>query len=180
MNSEPSVDVIYENALRRLASRAPGYRVRHATMSDLDSVIDINMNELPEHYPRSFFEELLEKYGRAFYVAESPTGSVVGYIMTRVEIKPGFFKHFLVRSGHVVSIAVRREHRRLGLGYALMAFAMKSMHEDYKCSETYLEVRVSNKPAISLYEKLGYRVVKVEKGYYLDGEDAYVMARRLP
>lgn len=180
MGSEPSIHVIYEEALKRLTTKALGYRVRYATISDIDAVIDINMNELPEHYPRSFFEELLEKHGRAFYVAESPSGNVVGYIMTRVEIKPGFFKHLLVRSGHVVSIAVRREHRRLGLGYALMAHAMRSMHEDYKCGETYLEVRVSNKPAISLYEKLGYRVVKVEKGYYLDGEDAYVMARRLP
>jgi len=180
VSGEPSVYVIYEEALRRLSTRAPGYRVRHATASDIDAVIDINMNELPEHYPRGFFEELLEKYGKAFYVAESPSSDVVGYIMTRVEIKPGFFKYFLVKSGHVVSIAVRRDHRRLGLGYALMAFAMKSMHENYKCGETYLEVRVSNKPAISLYEKLGYRVVKIEKGYYLDGEDAYVMARRLP
>jgi len=180
VTSEPSISAIYEEALRRLNTRALGYRVRHATVSDIDAVIDINMSELPEHYPRSFFEELLERHGKAFYVAESSSGSVVGYIMTRVEIKPGFFKHFLVKSGHVVSIAVKRDHRRLGLGYALMAYAMRSMHEDYKCSETYLEVRVSNKPAISLYEKLGYRVVKVEKEYYLDGEDAYVMARKLP
>ena len=99
--------------------------------------------------------------------------------MNRIETKPGFFKHWLVRSGHVVSIAVLSEHRGRGLGYVLMAYAMKTMYEEYKCSETYLEVRVSNKPAISLYEKLGYRVVKTERNYYLDGEDAYVMARRL-
>jgi ribosomal-protein-alanine N-acetyltransferase len=180
VDSEPGIYVIFDEALRKLSTKASGYRVRNATIDDIDFVIDINMNELPEHYPRSFFEELLGKWGKAFYVAESPSGSVVGYIMTRVELKPGFFKHFIVRSGHVVSIAVRRDHRRLGLGYALMAYAMKSMLEDYKCSETYLEVRVSNRPAISLYEKLGYRVVKVEKSYYLDGEDAYVMARKLP
>jgi len=179
-NSELSVQVIFEEASRRLASRAPGFRVRQATINDIDAVIDINLNELPEHYPRGFFEELLEKYNKAFYVAENPGGCVVGYVMTRIEIKPGFFKHFLVRSGHVVSIAVKRDYRRLGLGYALMAYAMRSMYEDYKCSETYLEVRVSNKPAISLYEKLGYKIVKIEKQYYLDGEDAYVMARKLP
>jgi len=180
VSSEFSVYEIFNEALKKLSTRALGYRVRNATLNDIDSVIDINMSELPEHYPRSFFVELLEKWSRAFYVAESSSGIVVGYIMTRVEYKPGFFKHFLVKSGHVVSIAVRRDHRRLGLGYALMAHAMKSMYEDYKCNETYLEVRVSNKPAISLYEKLGYKVVKVEKSYYLDGEDAYVMARKLP
>jgi len=177
---EISVYDIFKEAQRRLAINAPGYRVRNAVSSDIDRVIEINLATLPEHYPRRFFEELLEEWGKAFYVAETPTGEVVGYIMTRVEIKPGFFKYFLVRSGHVVSIAVLENHRKRGLGYALMAYAMKSMYEDYKCGETYLEVRISNNPAIALYEKLGYKKVKVERGYYLDGEDAYIMARKLP
>ncbi|MEM3926998.1 MAG: ribosomal protein S18-alanine N-acetyltransferase [Desulfurococcaceae archaeon] len=175
-----SVDEIYNEALKRLETKAHGYRIRNAREEDIDKVIDINMASLPEHYPRRFFEELLENWGKAFYVAESIDNEVVGYIMVRVEIKPGFFKYFLARSGHVVSIAVLEKHRGKGLGYALMAFAMKSMYVDYSCNETYLEVRVSNTPAISLYEKLGYRKVKIEKGYYLDGEDAYVMARPLP
>lgn len=177
---EPSIYDIFKEAERRLAKRAQGYMIRRAVEGDLDKVININMVSLPEHYPRSFYEELLEKYGNAFYVAIDPRGEIVGYIMNRVERKPGFFKYFLVKSGHVVSIAVLQEHRQRGLGYALMAYALRSLYEDYNCSESYLEVRVSNKPAISLYERLGYRVVKVEKGYYLDGEDAYVMARRLP
>lgn len=177
---EPSIYDIFARAEKQLLERAPGYSIRLATESDLDKVININMVSLPEHYPRSFYEELLEKWGKAFYVAVDPKGEIVGYIMNRVERKPGFFKYFLVKSGHVVSIAVLKEHRQRGLGYALMAYALRSLHEEYDCSETYLEVRVSNKPAISLYEKLGYRIVKVEKGYYLDGEDAYVMARRLP
>jgi ribosomal-protein-alanine N-acetyltransferase len=171
---------IYDEAQRKLAEKAPGYRIRNATSDDIDKVIGINMVALPEHYPRSFYEDLLENWGKAFYVAESPDGEIAGYIMNRVEIKPGFFRLFLVRSGHVVSIAVLENHRKKGLGYALMAYAMKTMYEEYKCSETYLEVRVSNTPAITLYEKLGYRKIKVEKNYYLDGEDAYVMARKLP
>ncbi|MEM4138682.1 MAG: GNAT family N-acetyltransferase, partial [Sulfolobaceae archaeon] len=45
--------------------------------------------------------------------------------------------------------------------------------------EVFLEVRVSNVPAISLYKKLGFREVKVLRYYYADGEDAYLMAREL-
>ncbi|MEM4904082.1 MAG: N-acetyltransferase, partial [Desulfurococcaceae archaeon] len=129
---ETDIYTIFGEALKRLSSKAPGYRVRNATRDDLDKVIEVNLTSLPEHYPRQFFEELLESWGKAFYVAESPEGEVVGYIMTRVELKPGFFKHFLVRSGHVVSIAVLEDYRRHGLGYALMAYAMKSMHDDYR------------------------------------------------
>lgn len=40
----------------------------------------------------------------------------------------------------------------------------------------YLEVRVSNKRAISLYQKLNYRIVGRLEGYYRDGEAAYLMA----
>lgn len=175
----PSVSEILENANRVLSERGAGYAIRSAREEDLERVREINYAALPENYPASFFYELWSKYGKAFYVAASPSGEVVGYVMCRVEHKPGFYKKLLVKSGHVVSIAVLENHRRRGLGYCLMAHAMRGLHVDYDCDETYLEVRVSNKPAISLYEKLGYRVERVERGYYLDGEDAYVMARPL-
>ncbi len=176
----PNVYEIYENALEKLKLRAPGYTIRHAREDELDKVREINLKTLPENYPPSFFYDLWSSWGKAFYVAISPNDEIVGYIMCRVEHKPGFYRHFLVRSGHVVSIAVLEQHRRRGLGYGLMAYAMKSLHEEYNCEETYLEVRVSNTPAINLYKKLGYEIVKIEAHYYLDGEDAYVMARPLP
>jgi len=43
-----------------------------------------------------------------------------------------------------------------------------------------LEVRGSNLPAVSLYRKMGFEVMRTIRGYYADGEDAYVMARKLP
>ncbi|ABN70468.1 SSU ribosomal protein S18P alanine acetyltransferase [Staphylothermus marinus F1] len=176
----PNIYEIFENAKKRLQERAQGYRIRNAEEKDLEDVRQINMITLPENYPSYFFRELWIKYGKSFYVAEAPGGKIVGYIMCRVETKPGYFKHFLVRSGHIVSIAVLEKHRRKGLGYALMAYALKSLYEEYNCSESYLEVRVTNKPAISLYEKLGYKTIKILHHYYLDGEDAFLMARPLP
>lgn len=40
--------------------------------------------------------------------------------------------------------------------------------------EFFLEVRISNIPAIKLYESLGMDKVQVRKRYYSDGEDAFV------
>ncbi len=176
---KPSIEEIYANASRLLEERARGYCIRNATREDIGRVVYINRECLPENYPVYFFKELLDRYGKAFYVAVSPSGEVVGYIMNRVEWKPGFFCKTLLRSLHVVSIAVLPDHRGKGLGYALMAYGLRAGREEYGCRETYLEVRVSNQPAISLYEKLGYRIVKVLAHYYLDGEDAYLMARGL-
>ena len=81
--------------------------------------------------------------------------------------------------GHVISIAVLPEHRRRGIATALMKEALSRMAERYGATECYLEVRVSNKPAISLYEKLGFRKADTIPHYYLDGEDAYLMKKSL-
>ncbi|MDR0797125.1 MAG: ribosomal-protein-alanine acetyltransferase, partial [Nitrososphaerota archaeon] len=43
----------------------------------------------------------------------------------------------------------------------------------------FLEVRVTNEPAISLYKKLDFEISRTINGYYSDGEDAYVMTKKL-
>ena len=44
-----------------------------------------------------------------------------------------------------------------------------------KIQRAYLEVRVRNNVAINLYKKFGFETISTRKGYYKDGEDAYVM-----
>ena len=155
------------------------FRIREASAADLTKVIMINRRCLPENYTYFFFNSILQNYPRTFLVAEVD-GDIAGYIMCRVE--RGFSKLSklnLTRVGHVISIAVLPEYRRRGIAKALLTRAMKVLKEEYGCEEVYLEVRVSNRPAISLYRKLGFDVVKISRRYYVDGEDAYIMARRL-
>ncbi|HDJ83968.1 MAG TPA: ribosomal-protein-alanine N-acetyltransferase [Desulfurococcaceae archaeon] len=159
-------------------SKEKTYNIREARLEDLDQVISINMEALPEHYPRVFWEEHVKRWGKAFLVAEV-NGFIVGYIMCRVEWGWGFTKSKLLKKGHVISIAVRKEYRRKGIGRKLMEEAMKALKEVYGAEEVYLEVRVSNKPAINLYEKLGFKIAKRVAAYYLDGEDAYIMVKQL-
>lgn len=156
-----------------------GIVIRNAKFDDLIHVMHINRLCLPENYTFSFFESLYRDFPMTFLVAEA-NGRIVGYIMCRIErILSKFERLKLKKAGHVVSIAVVPEYRGLGIGKALMLSAMRAMKDYYGCDETYLEVRVSNDIAIRLYEKLGYVKVERIKGYYADGEDAYVMARRL-
>ena len=152
--------------------------IRKVTPNDLDEVIRINEECLPEHYPRYFWEEHLRRWNEAFLVAEVD-GKIVGYIMCRVELGWGFTRKGIIKKGHVISIAVLQEYRRRGIGKALMENAMKILKEKYGAHEVYLEVRVSNMPAINLYRKLGFSIIRVIPGYYHDGEDAYLMARSL-
>lgn len=156
-----------------------GYTIRKARKEDVPTVMYINKVSLPENYPEWFFEEHLERWGEAFFVAEVD-GKVVGYVMSRVEYgAPFVVEGTFVKKGHIVSIAVLEQYRRRGIGRSLMEHALKALKEVYDCKEVYLEVRVSNEPAIRLYERLGFRKVRIIPMYYLDGEDAYLMAREL-
>ncbi|AEM39474.1 ribosomal-protein-alanine acetyltransferase [Pyrolobus fumarii 1A] len=153
--------------------------IRRARESDLPQVIQVNRKCLPENYPEWFFEDHLRNWGKAFYVAEAPRGKIVGYVMTRVEYGVGFVARGFVKRGHIISLAVLPEYRRRGIATKLMEAAMDSLKREYGAQEVYLEVRVSNTPAIKLYEKLGFRKIHVIPRYYFDGEDAYLMARLL-
>ncbi len=147
------------------------FRLREFRPEDLDRVIHINETCLPENYSRGFYMAIHKSYPDLFLVAERG-GEIVGYIMCRIE---GFF--WQKKKGHVISIAVLPEHRRRGIATALMEEALSRMTNRYGASECYLEVRVSNTPAIRLYEKLGFRKTDRIKGYYMDGEDAYIMTK---
>lgn len=136
------------------------------------------MSTLPEHYSDYFFESILKELPEAFIVAELER-KVVGYIMCKVEFGfSNFRKLGFVKKGHVVSVAVVEEHRGKGVGKALMEEGMAGMR-NRKVDEIYLEVRVSNEPAVKLYENLGFIIKTKIRGYYRDGEDAYLMAYEL-
>jgi len=141
--------------------------------------VEINRTCLPENYTDFFFVDLFERFPETFLVAEED-GQVVGYIMCRIETG---FANFglggLIKKGHVVSVAVVHEHRRKGIGEALVFKAMENMQVYYGAKQCFLEVRVTNDSAIALYKKLGFEITKTIYGYYADGENAYLMTRKL-
>ena len=155
------------------------FTLRRFKPSDLERVTRINRVCLPENYSTFFFMNLYQRFPETFIVAEE-NGEVVGYIMCRIETGiPSFKLLGITKKGHVISIAVLPEHQREGIGSALMREAMQAM-VNYKAKECYLEVRASNVPAVNLYRKMGFEVAKTVRGYYADGEAAYVLARKLP
>jgi len=164
-----------------MVSRADAqtFRIREASLDDIPKVMMINRTCLPENYTYFFFESILRNYPKSFLIAEV-NGEIAGYIMCRVERTLSKFERLSFKKvGHIISIAVLPEYRRRGLARSLLENALRILKENYRCEEAYLEVRVSNLPAISLYQKLGFVVVRTSKRYYIDGEDAYVMARKL-
>ena len=148
---------------------------------DLNRVMHINEMCLPENYSPGFFMGLYEKFPETFIVAEDD-GTIIGYVMCRIErsfsglsLRP----FSIARKGHIISIAVLPDHRKKGVGRALVQEALKAMSTYYEADHCYLEVRASNASAISLYRKLGFEVERTARRYYSDGESAYIMSRQV-
>jgi ribosomal-protein-alanine N-acetyltransferase len=153
------------------------YNVREFRPEDLDAIVNINKVCLPENYSPVFFLEHHYEDPRIFLVAEVD-GKVAGYNMCRVEFGVSNLKTAFARKGHVISIAVMQDYRRIGIGRRLMEMGMQRVKES-GATEMFLEVRVSNNSAIELYRSLGFKVAKVAEGYYRDGENAYLMVADL-
>ena len=125
------------------------FALRRFQPDDLEKVMHINQVCLPENYSTYFFMDLYERYPETFIVAEV-AAEIAGYIMCRIETGlPGFGLFGIAKRGHVISVAVLPEHQRKGIGESLIREAMLRMRQ-YKAKECYLEVRVTNTPAINL------------------------------
>ncbi|MCW4005787.1 MAG: GNAT family N-acetyltransferase [Candidatus Bathyarchaeota archaeon] len=154
------------------------FKLRKFKPDDLQAVMRINRFCLPENYTDMFFMDLHKRFPETFIVAEEK-GVIAGYIMCRIEVGLGNFGlSGLIRKGHVVSIAVLPPARRQGVASALIKKAMEGMAH-YKAKQIYLEVRVTNDIGINLYKKAGLDITKTINGYYSDGENAYVMSKKL-
>lgn len=125
-------------------------------------------------YPRPwsaslFLSELAQRSSRSYLVARIH-GVVVGYA--------GMM--FAGSEAHVTNIAVDPTHHGRKVGTRLL-LALVTEALARGSSQLSLEVRVTNNAAQSMYEKFGFEVTGVRKGYYIEtNEDAYVMVVATP
>jgi len=76
---------------------------------------------------------------------------------------------------HVLNFAVRRSHRRLGIGTQMLEKLAAKLSPERR-NRIVLEVRERNLPAQIFFRSLGYRATSVLKDFYQDTtEDAYLM-----
>jgi len=76
---------------------------------------------------------------------------------------------------HILNLSVSKEHQRKGFGTELLNACFVG-----GIDKAFLEVRASNKAAISLYRKNGFKLLGTRKNYYTDNkEDAHLFELEL-
>ncbi|XP_033124818.1 N-alpha-acetyltransferase 20-like [Anneissia japonica] len=148
--------------------------VRPFTCDDLFRFNNVNLDPLTETYGIPFYLQYLAHWPEYFKVCEAPCGKIMGYIMGKAE---GSVSQETWH-GHVTALTVAPEYRRLGLAATLMNI-LEEVSEQKKAFFVDLFVRVSNKVATSMYERLGYVIYRRVLEYYSGDpdEDAFDMRK---
>lgn len=93
----------------------------------------------------------------------------VGYHCLVVETAAGLAGYAILSTGageaHLLNICIEQALRRHGIGRELL-FAVFERARSIGVRDVFLEVRRSNRPAITLYEALGFERLGVRRGYY--------------
>ncbi|WP_328855588.1 ribosomal protein S18-alanine N-acetyltransferase [Microbispora hainanensis] len=144
--------------------------LRRMTHDDLPAVMDIERTTFPaDAWSEAMMRgELADQPRTRHYVVAELGDRVVGYAG-------------LAAAGDqadVQTIAVLADHRRAGVGTALMNELLTEAARRGAVS-VFLEVRADNPPAQAMYERFGFRRLGLRRSYYEDGTDAITMVKDL-
>jgi ribosomal-protein-alanine N-acetyltransferase len=139
--------------------------IRALAYSDLPAVIEIERRAYPTPWSLAMFVLELSKQ-TSLCLAASVAQQLAGYVIcARYDLDL-----------HVMNIAVDPDHRRQGIASALLAELYRRADDTH--ARFTLEVRESNRDAIKLYERDGFRIAGRRRRYYQDnGEDGLIMWR---
>lgn len=141
--------------------------IKKMEKSDIDEIFEIEKVSYGEHHwsKESFYNELENNIGY-YLAAHSPENNkVLGYLGSWL----------IIDECHITNVSVNPEYRRQKIAEQLIIELINHCYEKFVKYIT-LEVRVSNTPAINLYEKFGFKSIGVRKKYYQDNnEDALIM-----
>ena len=138
------------------------------TPEDIDAVVTIEEASFTNPWTRDMYVAEQENRGVSFcYLAQDPRGSIVGFC--------SFWR--VLDELHINNLAVLPDFRRGGAASALLAYVLKEGAR-LGARRATLEVRRSNEAARTLYERFGFIVAGVRRGYYTKPvEDALVLSR---
>lgn len=146
------------------------FRIRKFQKADFETLwrIDQACFDAQMAYSRAELAFYMARMRAFTLVAEGEAGAVLGFIVAESRR----------RSGHIITIDVVAEARRLGVGSALLTAAEDQLGEA-GAEVVTLETAVNNDAAIRFYKEKGYFVEKTVRGYYSGQLDALEMVKEL-
>jgi len=143
--------------------------IRPMQEQDLSEVLEIERQSYPYPWTRTIFSDCLHA-GYSCWVG-GRNGVIEGYGV--ISVAAG--------ESHVLNLCVRPESQQQGIGRKLLRHLI-SIARRHDAEVLFLEVRLSNKYARSLYADEGFNELGIRRDYYPTAggrEDALILARTL-
>lgn len=142
------------------------FSLRQASTDDVRLLTQIESRVHVAPWTESHFQEELSKsFSRTLLLTDDETDEIIA----------GYVTFWLMDDyAEILNVAVDLPYRGLGFAQTLIQAVIRDALKD-EMKRLTLEVRVSNAPAIALYQKLGFHEVGKRKKFYSNGEDALSM-----
>ncbi len=147
----------------------PPVVIRPATLADLNQLQIIEQRCFaPDHaFSRRQIRSLIVNPHVMCAVA-AEGDAVLGWVVTMMR------QHRHRRSGRVYNLAIHPDHRKRRLGQSLLDHAIGQLKAN-GVQRVYIEVATTNQRAQALYENTGFRLVRILRDYYHNGEHGLSM-----
>ena len=142
--------------------------IREMKIDDVAAIAELEKLCFSDPWSESSIASELHNPLSYWLVAES-NGKLAGYVGSQA----------VLDAADMMNLAVSPNYRQQGIGQALVNALIHHLQRNHVIA-LLLEVRVSNLPAISLYEKLGFvQVGRRPKYYHNPREDALILRKEL-
>ena len=142
--------------------------IRRMDIMDCRAVAKLEKECFSQPWSEQGFLDAIAMEENIFLVAEAD-GEICGYIGMYLSLD----------EGEITNVAVSPVKRDVGIGGMLLRESIELARQK-SIVQIVLEVRVSNQPAIHLYEKYGFESCGIRKGFYeFPKEDANIMMLHL-
>jgi ribosomal-protein-alanine N-acetyltransferase len=150
-------------------SAAIAWKIRAFRATDAPAIAEILRDSAEAaQWPPESYAKLAESPGGLVLVCEAGA-QPVGFLAARQAAD----------EAEILNIAVQRDFRRKGVASALLLAALNEFHRS-AIARVFLELRESNLPAVSLYNRHAFAPSGRRKAYYHHPtEDAVCMLRKL-
>ncbi|KAL3267296.1 hypothetical protein HHI36_011427 [Cryptolaemus montrouzieri] len=128
-------------------------------------IMKIIQKDLSEPYSIYTYRYFIHNWPKLCFLAMD-SEKCVGAIVCKLDLH-----RKVVKRGYIAMLAVDKDYRKKGIGSTLVKKAIQEMIIG-DADEVVLETEVTNKPALQLYEALGFVRDKRLFRYYLNGVDA--------
>ncbi|MHB8232616.1 MAG: ribosomal protein S18-alanine N-acetyltransferase [bacterium] len=174
---------------------AAGYLTEYA----IQEMFALHMRASKTLWDRKMFDDEFKREGSGFIICYSEGGPKKLTVqdgrgrgrVTASDIYPGikldmqsqiigfFIFYNVIDEMHILDITVAKEMQSKGIGALMLDYVLK-IYKSLNIKYFFLEVRASNKIAVNLYKKFGFKIFMLRKNYYEDnGEDALCMVKEL-